>query len=485
MKILFINPPDDLRKILGEGINLIPVFEPLGILYIAAVCRKEGYNVVVIDAYAENLSDEKLKLKIQEIKPDIVGITTVTSNGGTVYQLGKWLKENYPEVFVALGNVHASVFAEAYLKNGCCDVVVHGEGEYTFLEILKARDKKITDLSCIKSISYLKEGKIITTSSACVVKNLSELPFPARELLKKELYNIQSITNSPYSNKKGGVGKHMITSRGCPNCCTFCVVHSDRIQRQNAISRVVDELELLENEYYADYVMFVDPLFTSDKKRMLDLNRAIKQRNLKLRWGCEAHVQSIDEELVKEMEEAGCFDMAFGIESGVQRLLHNVRKGITLEKVEKAINIVKQNTKIKVSGLFILGLPGETYRDSLKTIEFAKRLPLDMAQFSILVPYPGSQIFNELRERKEIDTGLRSDGSVDISVWSRYSSYISYTKNQPIWVTPGLTTDILKALQKKALRDFYFRPRQFIYQLKRVRIQDLCAVARTFWHTFF
>jgi radical SAM superfamily enzyme YgiQ (UPF0313 family) len=485
MKILFINPPDDLRKILGEGINLIPVFEPLGILYIAAVCRKEGYDVAAIDAYAENLSEEKLKLKIQEIKPDIVGITTVTSNGGTVYELGKWLKENYPEVFVVLGNVHASVFAEAYLKNGCCDAVVHGEGEYTFLEIVKIREKKITDLSCIKSISYPKDGKIITTSSARVVENLTELPFPARELLKKELYNIQSITNSPYSNKNRGVGKHMITSRGCPNCCTFCVVHSDRIQRQNAVSRVVEELGLLENEYHANYVMFVDPLFISNKKRILDLCRTIKQRKLKLRWGCEAHVHFIDEELVKEMEGAGCFDMAFGIESGVQRLLNNIRKGITLEKVERAINIVKKNTKLKVSGLFILGLPDETYKDSLQTIEFAKRLPLDMAQFSILVPYPGSQIFNELREKNEIDTGLRSDGSVDISAWLRYSGYISYTKNQPIWVTPSLTADTLKALQKRALRDFYFRPKQFIYQLKRVRPSELNTIAKTFWHTFF
>lgn len=484
MKILFVNPPDNLKQTLGEGINLIPVFEPLGMLYIAAVCRERDYDVTVIDAYAEDLSNEELKARIVEMKPDVIGFTTLTSNGGTVYELGKWLKTNLPEIFIILGNVHASVFAENYLENGCCDVVVHGEGEYTFLEIIKAIENKTADLSYIGSISFLKYNKTVTTSSPYVVQNLSELPFPARDMVKKELYNIQSITNSPYS-KKGGVGKHMISSRGCPNACTFCVVHSDRTQRQNAISRVIDEMEYLVKKDRADYIMFVDPLFTSNKKRILDLCRCIQQKRLKLNWGCEAHVHFIDQELVEAMEDAGCFDMAFGIESGVQHLLNNVKKGTTLEKVERAVNIVKKNTNIKVSGLFILGLPGETYKDSLQTIDFAKRLPLDMAQFSILVPYPGSQIFSELRAKHEIDTGIHTDGSVDVSVWSRYSGYISYTENKPIWTTPGLTADVLKVLQKKALRDFYFRPKQFVYQLKRVQLRELPAILKTAWHTFF
>ena len=155
------------------------------------------------------------------------------------------------------------------------------------------------------------------------------------------------------------------------------------------------------------------------------------------------------------------------------------------EKIEEAIKTVKRDSKIKVSGLFILGLPGETYNDSLQTIDFARKLPLDMAQFSILVPYPGSPLFNELAAKGEIDTGIREDGTIDTSVWLRYSAYISYTKNNPIWVTKDLTGEMLKKLQKKALRNFYLRPRQFWNQLKRIRVCQLWSVTKTFFETFY
>ena len=229
----------------------------------------------------------------------------------------------------------------------------------------------------------------------------------------------------------------------------------------------------------------MDSLFISNKKRVVDICAEMKRRNLDFKWGCEAHVRFVDAELVKIMESAGCYDMAFGIESGVQRLLDNVRKGTRLDKIEEAVKTVKRVTEIKVSGLFILGLPGETYNDSLQTIRFAKKLPLDMAQFSILVPYPGSPLFNELKAKGEIDTGIRPDGSIDTSVWLRYSSYISYTKNKSIWVTPELSGDMLKKLQKKALRGFYFRPKQFYDQLKRVRFDQLLNTTKTFFETFF
>lgn len=485
MNVLLVNPPDDLEALLGAGANLITPFEPLGLLYIAAVSRNAGYDVSVIDAYVERLSIDVLKSKILESKADIIGFTSFTSNGAILYELGKWIKLNLPETIIAFGNVHAEAYAEAYLRNKCCDVVVHGEGEHTFLKILHALENKNRDFSNIPSISFFKNGEFITTPGSRVVENLSELPFPARDLVNQKFYNIPSISNLPYSGKKNTIGKHMFTSRGCPHRCTFCVVHNSNRQRQNDVLKVVDEMELLVKQYKADYIFIMDSLFISNKKRVVDICSEIKRRNLDFKWGCEAHVRFIDAELVKIMESAGCYDMAFGIESGVQQLLDNVRKGTRLDRIEEAVKTVKNVTEIKVSGLFILGLPGETYNDSLQTIRFAKKLPLDMAQFSILVPYPGSPLFNELKAKGEIDTGIRPDGSIDTSVWLRYSSYISYTKNKPIWVTPELNGDMLKKLQKKALRDFYFRPKQFCDQLKRVRVNQLWNTAKTFFETFF
>lgn len=485
MKILLINPPDDLGIFLGKGKIFVPTLEPLGLLYISAVCKQQGYTVSVIDAFAEGLSSQDLKDTLSRIRPDVVGFSSFISNGNVIYELGKWIKKEYPDITVVFGNIHASVYAEAYLKNGCCDIVVHGEGENTFLKILELLKDKQKDFSTVPSISYLNGGNFITTSAASVVEDLDPLPFPDRDAVKQGLYNFPSISNMPYCGKKNSIGKHMFTSRGCLFSCLFCVVPNKRGQRCNGVVKVVDEMETLVKKYSADYIFIMDPIFISNKKRVISICREIRRRGLDFKWGCEGHVNFVDEELAKEMESAGCYDMAFGIESGVQRLLDKVQKGTRLERIEKAIGIVKKNTKIKVSGLFILGLPGEIYKDSLQTIGFAKRLLLDMAQFSILVPYPGSPLFYELREKREIDTGIREDGTLDTSIWLRYSAYISYTSNKPIWVTPGLSAETLKKLQKKAFRDFYFRPKQFYEQLKRIRPSQLWEIFLAFKHTFF
>lgn len=484
MKILLLNPPDDLGAFLGAGANLITPFEPLGLLYIAAVTRNAGHEVTVIDAYVEKLSIEQLKQKIIQNIPEVVGITCFTSNGAIVYNFTKWLKTELPEIKVILGNIHAEVYSKEYLQNKCCDFVVHGEGEYAFLEILKRLQTHDKNFSNIKGLSYIENDKVVNTAGRNAIENLSDLPMPARDLVDQKFYNIPSISNLPYSGKKQSIGKHMFTSRGCPNRCTFCAVNHNR-QRYNDIIKSVDEMEHLVKDYKADYIFMMDSLFISNKNRVKEICLEIKRRNLNFKWGCEAHVSFIDEELVKAMESAGCYDMAFGIESGVQRLLNNVKKGTRIDRIEEAVKLVKSKTQIKVSGLFILGLPGEKYEDSITTIKFAKKLPLDMAQFSILVPYPGSGIYNELKEKNEIDTGIRPDGSLDTSVWLRYSAYISYTKNEPIWVTPDLTGVLLKKLQKRAFREFYFRPKHFYRQLRRVNISKIGVTIKTFLKTFF
>lgn len=485
MKVILINPPDNLENFLGGGKNLVSVFEPLGLLYISAVCKEYGYNIDVIDASAENLSFQQLKNIIADIEPDVIGITSFVSNGNIVYELGKWIKNEYPNIMVILGNTHASVYAEAYLKDNCCDIVVHGEGEYTFLKILSVLEKKQSDFSAIPSISYRLNEKFFTTSRPTVIENLSRLPLPDRDAVKQELYNMPPITNMLYSGKKNRIAKHMFTSRGCPFSCTFCVVHNNKGQRYNSIINVVNEIEILLKKYSASYIFIMDSIFTSDKNRVITICKEIKRRRLNFKWGCEGHVGFIDQQLAEEMESSGCYDIAFGIESGVQRLLDNVQKKVQLDKIEETVRTIKNNTKIKVSGLFILGLPGETYKDTLQTINFAKKLPLDMAQFSILVPYPGSSIFNELLMKGELDDGRRENGTLDVSVWLRYSPYIFDTHNKPIWVTPALSADTLKKLQKKALREFYFRPKQLYLQLKKIHFLQLPKTIYTSLKTFF
>ncbi|MCB4790359.1 MAG: B12-binding domain-containing radical SAM protein [Elusimicrobia bacterium] len=485
MKILLVNPPNNLKKVIGAGTFFVPAIEPLGLLYIATVCKNAGYEIYVVDAYAENLDKDNLTKRIEQIAPDIIGFTSFTSNGGFLYEYGKYLKTNFPESFIIFGNTHASVYAEQYLKNGCCDAVVHGDGEFVFLDLIKYKEGE-KRLEAIGSVSILNKGKYITASRPSVIKDLSCIPIPDRSLVKSDLYSLGKVSNMRLAREpKGKTSKHMFTSRGCYNNCHYCTVNYGGVIRYNTVENSISEMEELMNRYNAGYIFFMDSLFTSKKERVIEICKEIKKRNLKFRWGCEAGISSgIDEELIENMESAGCTDMNFGIESGVQRLLNCVNKNIKLEEVKKIIELVKKRSKINASGLFILGLPGERYEDSLETIRFAKALPLDMAQFSILTPYPGSPLFNDLARKGEIDTGIKKDGSIDVSVWERYSLYISYTKKIPIWTTKEQTGEGLKYLQKKALRSFYLRPRTFWKQLKRIDMIDIFKITKVFISTF-
>lgn len=480
MKVLLINPPDNLEKILGRAKQFVPVLEPLGLFYIAASVKMAGYQVEVLDAFAANMSVQEVKESVSKGKPDVVGLTAFVSNGDIVYEIGRWIKMNFPEILVVIGNTHASVYAETYLRNGCCDCVVHGEAEQVFVEMLKSFERR-NGFESIPSISFLKNNRYVAPRQHAVISDLTSIPLPARDMVDRKYYNFQSVTNMPYSFRIGRVAKHMFTSRGCPFSCSFCAIQRNCGRRCHSLIQVEEEIKLLTEEYKAQYIFFMDPVFVYDRKRVLEICRLIKKNRIRFRWGCEGHVNYIDEELICEMESAGCHDIAFGIESGVQRLLDRVRKGTKLETVERCIALIKKKTKIKISGLFIVGLPGETHEDSLATIKFSKRLPLDMAQFSIFVPYPGSPLFYDLVRQGQIDTGYREDGSFDFSLWRRYNPYACFTDEEPIWVTPELTAESVKTLQKKAFREFYLRPRQLYYQIRRIpfsRFPDIISALK-------
>lgn len=482
MRVLLINPPNNMDVILGKVNVFVNECEPHALMYIAAVLEQEGHQVKILDAFALNYSLEQTTACVDEYQPQVVGITCLTSTGALAYRIGQRIKEKYPDIKVIFGNVHASVFHKAFLENRAADVVVHGEGEYTMLDLLKVFQNG-GDLSNVPGISWWDGNRVIKNPMRDLIPNLDMLPFPARHLLPVEKYSVRNLSNFIFINRTDKLMKHMFTSRGCTYQCSFCVVHQKRKYRYNNPKRAVDEMELLVRKYNTCYIFFMDPLFVANRKRVIQMCEEILRRNLNFYWGCEGHVKLVDSELLQWMEKAGCYEIHYGIESGVQRLLDNVQKGTTIEQVERAVHLTKR-TNIKVSGLFMLGLPGETYNDSLQTIDFMCALPLDFAQVGITVPYPGSQLFEDMAEAGTIDTGVRPDGSVDLSVWERYSAYASFNDKEPIYVPEGMSTEELKYLQKLALRRFYLRPRHIFRQSLRFRFDDIPRIARTFKSVF-
>jgi anaerobic magnesium-protoporphyrin IX monomethyl ester cyclase len=491
MKVVLVNPPDEMEQMLGSGTAFVQKYEPLGLLYIAAVLRERGHEVVVIDAYAEALDEGAILEAVTRHAPRVVGFSVLTCNGAIVWRLGQALRERLPELLVVLGNVHASVYAEDYVAHGVADIVVHGEGELVMPEICEELEGE-RDWGRLEGLSYCDaEGKPQRSAGTNVVKDLSSLPMPARDLVDQSHYGLSNLSNQNYIATGGATAKTLVTSRGCPFRCHFCVVHGNRRPRYNDAQRVVDEMQTLQEDYGASYVYIQDPLFMAHRARLTEICEEIGRRGLTLKWGCDAHVKYVTPEVVKTMERANCYELSLGIESGVQRLLDAVNKGITLDAIKRAVKVIKEHSDIQVEGLFILGLPGETEADSRTTIRFARSLGLDMAQFSVLIPYPGSGLFDELSERGELDTGRRAPlpgqlvSAVDTSVWSRYSSYICFNDIAPIWVTPSLDPERLRRLQKAALRAFYLRPSQVWRQVKRIRPNNLLQMAKVAWDGFF
>ena len=319
---------------------------------------------------------------------------------------------------------------------------------------------------------------VVMATESAEIPDLAALPLPARDLVDQQLYTLTEFSNQSYVGEGGGDAKTMSTSRGCLYRCSFCVVRDSHQLRCNSAQRVVDEMEELQREYGSRYVYFMDSLFMGDRDRLLEICAEIQRRGLDIRWGTDAQVHHVTPEVVRAMAAANCYELSIGIESGVQSLLNRVRKGTRLADVERAVRVIKDNSDIRVEGLFILGLPGERYEDSIETIRFACSLPLDMAQFSVCTPYPGSALFDELRSKDEVDTGIRPDGSLDPSVWGRYAPYICFTDVEPIWVTPALDAGQLRRLQKRALRRFYLRPSRVLAQIRRLRPRNMARAAR-------
>lgn len=458
MKVLLVNPAANTRRTLGRFHRLMEPMPCIGLAYIAAVLEKNNVEVQVIDDFAENMGVEGIMERIKAFKPDVVGISCLTPSAFASYRLSEAIRKYDRNIRIIYGNLHAEIFAKSILQQDMADIIIRGEGEYSFLEIVRAIEKG-TSLSKIKGISFKENGSIVENESRPLIDNLDELPYPAWHLFPWRKYGALPFADI----KRPIVG--MLASRGCPYNCKFCSKgYLKNTYRMREPKKVVDEIEFMNGKFGARQIAFMDLILPLTKGQGMKFCDEMIKRGLdkEVVWTCESRVDRVDGELLKRMKEANCGRIMYGIESGVQKLLDAVNKGFTLEQVRKAVALSRK-VGLKTVGFFMLGLPGETRELSLQSIAFAKNLGLDFAKFAITTPFPGSELFDiAIKEGK-----VRMDELED-NDWEKFSAF-NFNPKELLYVPDGMSASELVGLHKKANREFYFRAGAILNQIFRVR----------------
>jgi len=443
--MLLVNLPymGDVYSGLKQAVAIQP---PLGLAYIAAYIESKGLDVEIVDANAIGMSMDEIVKKAVKSKHDYIGITCTTNTVNLAYIFSEKLKKRCDKTIV-VGGPHVTFADIDTLKQcGAIDIVVRGEGERTSYEISNG-----VPLKNIKGITYRLKEKITRNPDRNKNEiNINDLPFPARHLLPLEMYRPGAFFNIGHSGKEYAT---LITSRGCPNKCVFCSsAHFWKSFRPRKPENILEEIDQLVNNYGVKHIHFLDDTLTVPAKRLENICDGLIKRDYDLEWNCYSRVDIITDEIVRKMKEAGCFGLTFGVESGSQKILNLIKKNITLNQVRKAIKITKAYD-LDVHADFMIGLPGDTKKTIMQTINFAVELDPKIALFSITTPFPGTQLFDELKEKKQLN---------DIK-WTEMTMHEFTTYGNSI-----LSNEQIKKLYSLAHRKFYFRPRFLFNSSKRL-----------------
>lgn len=430
--VLLVNPVDQGHITNGLGVRV----PPLNLMYLAAALENASMSVKIIDDDLYHLGFEKVANLASKIDPTVVGVTATTATIKNALNYVKHVKKVLPNVLTVIGGPHPTFVPVETLKSeDSLDVVVMGEGEETLTEIAEEyKNKELKNFPEIKGIAYRDNGKINTTPPRPLIKNLDDLPFPARHLIPFDEYKTSK-------NQAGG----MITSRGCVFSCNYCsssLIMGKKF-RSRSPSNVVDEMEELVDKYGVRDIAFLDDIFMLNKRRAMKIADEIKNRNIDLSFVTSSRVDTVNRELLECLKDAGMSTLYCGVESGSQRVLDLMGKGITLKQAEDAMKVTKK-CGINVMGSFIIGYPGETAKEMDQTIDFSIKLDPDYSQFSILTPFPGTPVFYELKQKELLDT----------EDWSKYTVLDSVIKYEKL----GLSRQLVERKLAKAYLKFYARP---------------------------
>lgn len=440
-KAIFIAPYPKQAKIIMEASH----YPPMGLAYTAGFLEPHDIECKIVDANLFKFDEDKVFNIIKNYNPDVVGISYNVVSVHEAINISKMVKENLHK-HVILGGPSSAGNPKFILENSKADCVVRGEGELTTLNLIKSN----FDLKNVSGILYLKKGKLIQNPSQPVIEDINTIPFPAWHLLPKlSLYKNRS-RRYPIAP--------MVTSRGCPYACTFCG-SAKTGWRYRTAENIVSEIELLVKEYGVKQIDVLDDNFTLLERRANDVLDEIieKKLNILITFPNGLRADRLTPELIKKMKKAGVYRTGIGIETGDEKIMDNIKKYLELDRVRESIKLLRKEG-IVVFGYFLFGLPGDTKESMQKTIDFAKEVNPHWANFGVTTPLPGTELYRDLVKAGKIKE------ENDDTITSGY-----YAIKEAYFDTDAVTKDEIMIYQKKAWREFYFRPHKIIDLLSTIR----------------
>jgi radical SAM superfamily enzyme YgiQ (UPF0313 family) len=459
--------PEDLfpAKTANSQVNY---WQPLGTLYVASVLLEEGHEVQFFNGAFMN--HQHILNEVEAFAPEMVGIYSTTFGWPRAVKTAKDIKALKINTFICVGGPFPTAVQEACFDDSEdeIDAVIYGEAEQTLTELVCALEQG-RSLYNIQGVVFRNGQDIIKNEPRPFIEDLDLLPFPARHLLGDE---VEQYVPPPATYKRKPVAV-IITSRGCNRRCIYCSqFDKDRTSgkrgvRYRSIENVLAEIEYCLNQGYRE-IKFIDDTFASDYDRAMKLCLAIKARGLDFTWFASACANQVDKPLLKAMKEAGCWALLIGAESGVQKNLNTLHKGIKLEHVRAAVKAAKE-VGLRVSTPFIIGIPGETYEEALKTIDFAVEINPDFANFHALTPFPGTPLYKNIKKYGTMSGNLEQ-----------------YTYQGAAFVPYTMSRRQIQELRQKAFRKFYGRPSFLLKKVFQIRnINDFMAafhgIRSLFW----
>lgn len=431
-----------------------------GLASIAAYCRKEGFNdLTFIEPQIEGMTKEDYINYLKENKFDVVGLASFTAMMDYTFDTIKLIKKALPKSVIILGGVHATLLPKETLEE-CeeLDIVCVGEGEIVFTEILK----NLNDLSNVKGVAYRKGKEIIINERQPMIENLDDIPMPAYDLFPMDKYKIQITQAKVFPTKT------MIVSRGCVYDCAFCnatAVHG-RMVRHKSPEKAIEEILYLKNNYNTKGIAFLDSTFTINKKWVHEFCDLMIEKKINMPWNCNSRVDTVDEEMLIKMKQAGCWSLNFGVESFLQKTLDSINKGTT---VEQNINTIKLALKhgYFVHANYIICWPGEDKKDAMETIKMAKKMGTQIGLFYLPVPFPKTRLYEMCQQ----EGGLNED--------AKWSDFNSWNYDNPVYINPKIGKKGMQKLYNYAYRTYYLTPKVIMRNLKELKSLD--AVKKYFY----